>query len=150
MEELLKIARPFFFGPSVSRINPLWRGQLFLFDRPQATSYSSQQGTRILAVFVLLEFAVRPLLRAGGKRWSITGRPWWLLLEMTLLAMCACWLVVWLTRVRLSQLGLYSWSRWSQIRVASAAGRLHSGGQSRGVPNHRTSSENLCLQGTLS
>ena len=114
-EELLKIARPFFFRPSVSRINPLWRGQLFLFDRPQATSYSSQQGTRILAVFVLLEFAVRPLLRAGAERWGIAGRPWWLLLEMSLLAVLACWLVVWFTRVCLSQLGLYSWSRWSQI-----------------------------------
>src|SRR5215469_1692015 len=112
-EELLKIAQPF-FGPSVSRINPLWRGQLFLFDRPQATSYSAQQGTRILAVFVLLEFAVRPLLRVGAARWGIAGRPWWSLLELSLLAVLACWLVVWFTRGRLPQLGLYSWSRWSQ------------------------------------
>lgn len=107
--------RPFFFDSSVSRINPLWRGQLFLFDRPPATSYSSQQGTRILAVFVLLEFAVRPLLRAGAGRWGIAGHPWWLLLEMSFLAVLACLLVVWFTRVCLSCLGLYSWSRWSQI-----------------------------------
>lgn len=114
-EEFLKIVRPFFFDSSVSRINPLWRGQLFLFDRPPATSYSSQQGTRILAVFVLLEFAVRPLLRAGAGRWGIAGHPWWLLLEMSFLAVLACLLVVWFTRVCLSCLGLYSWSRWSQI-----------------------------------
>ena len=88
---------------------------MFLFDTPKATSYSSQQGTRILAVFVLLEFAVRPLLRAGAGRWGIAGRPWWVLLEMSLLAVLACCLVVWFTRVCLSQLGLYPWSRWSQI-----------------------------------
>ena len=106
--------RPCVFGPSVTRINPFWRGQLFLFDKPQATSYSSKQGTRILAVFVFLEFALRPLLRVGAKRWGIAGRPWWLLLEMSLLVVLATWFVVWFSRVRLSQLGLYSWSRWSQ------------------------------------
>ena len=72
-EELLKIVRPFFFDASVPRINPRWRGQLFLFDKPQATTYSSQQGTRMLTVFILLEFAVRPVLRAGAARWGIAG-----------------------------------------------------------------------------
>ena len=114
-EEFLNIVRAFFFDSSVSRINPLWRGQLFLFDTPHASSYSSQQGTRILAAFVLLEFAVRPLLRAGAGRWGIASRPWWLLFEMSFLAVLACWPVVWFTRVCLSQLGLYSWSGWSQI-----------------------------------
>lgn len=111
----MKIVRPFFLDSSVPRINPLWRGQLFLFDKPQATSYSSQQGTRMLAVFILLEFAVRPVLRAWATRWDIARDLWWPLLEMGFLTGLACWLVAQFARVRLSRLGLYSWSRWSQI-----------------------------------
>jgi uncharacterized protein len=106
---------PLFFDSSSSRINPLWRGQLFLFDTPRATSYSSQQGDRILAVFILLEFAVRPVLRAGAARWGIAGHLWWPLLEMGFLTVLACLLVARFARVCLSQLGLYSWPRWSQI-----------------------------------
>ncbi len=110
----MKIARAFFLDSSSRRINPFWRGHLFLFDRSRTTSYSSPQGYKLLALFVLLEFALRPLLRAEAERSGIASRSWWQLLEMGLLATLACWLVVRFSGVRLSELGLHSWSRWSQ------------------------------------
>jgi membrane protease YdiL (CAAX protease family) len=96
-----------------ARINPFWRGQLFLFDKPRSTNYSSRQGYKLLAVFVLLEFAMRPLLRAAAGRAGIALRPCWPLLEMSLVAALSCLLTVRLSGVCLSQLGLYSWPRWS-------------------------------------
>lgn len=95
-----------------SRISPIWRGHLFLFDRPQPARYSALQSYKLLAIFVVLEFAVRPLLRAEAGRIDIASRSWWMLLEMGFLAALACWLVRF-AGVPLSELGLYSWSRWS-------------------------------------
>ena len=46
----------------------LWRGQLFLFDKPSAPAYSSRQGAKLLIVFLLLESAVRPLLNREAGR----------------------------------------------------------------------------------
>jgi len=112
-EARLKVARPFFVDSSSPQISPFWRGHLFLFDKPRAPSYSSPQGYRLLAVFVLLEFAVRPLFRFEAGRLGIASRPWWFLLEMGLLAAWACWLIT-VSGVCLSDLGLYSPSRWSQ------------------------------------
>jgi len=110
----LKIARLFSFYSWIPRIRPLWRGQLFLFDRPKETTYSSPQGYKFLAIFLLLEFAVRPFLRVAAGKSGIAVRPWWLLLEMSLLTALAGWLVARFSGVPLSQLGLYSWHRWSQ------------------------------------
>ena len=98
-----------------SKIRPFWRGQLFLFDKQKAPAYSSAQGYRLLAILVFLEGIVRPLFKEVAKVWQIAARPWWPLLEMGLLTALACWLVVNFAKVRLSELGLYSWSHWSQI-----------------------------------
>jgi membrane protease YdiL (CAAX protease family) len=106
--------RLFSLDPSTLRISPLWRGQLFLFDKPKQPAYSSPQGNKLLSIFLLLELALRPLIRFAAGKSGIAVRPWWLLLEMSLLAALACWLVAWFSGVRLSQLGLYSWHRWSQ------------------------------------
>jgi membrane protease YdiL (CAAX protease family) len=87
---------------------------LFLFDRPKETTYSSRQGYKLLAVFLLLESVVRPLLRVAAGKSGIAVRPWWMLLEISLLTALACGLVASFSSVPLSQLGLYSWHRWSQ------------------------------------
>jgi membrane protease YdiL (CAAX protease family) len=100
--------------PGSSRIRPFWRGHLFLFDRPKPASRSSQSSYKLLAVFLFLEVMVRPIFRIAAPRLGMASRPWWLLLEMSLLTALTCWLVVRFARVRLSDLGLYSWRRWSQ------------------------------------
>ncbi len=95
-------------------IRPFWRGHLFLFDKPQAATHSSQAGARLLLVFLFLELIVRRLLGAGAGWLTIADRDWWPLIKMTILIGLACWLVTKFAKVRLSQLGLYSWRRWSR------------------------------------
>jgi membrane protease YdiL (CAAX protease family) len=99
---------------NTTRIRPFWRGLLFLFDRPEETSYSSPQGYRLLAVFLLLEFVVRPLIRAAVAKSAPAVLPWWQLLEMSLLTVLAWALIKSFCGVPLPQLGLYPWRRWSQ------------------------------------
>lgn len=101
------------FKPGNPAIGSIWRGQLFLFDKPQAPSYSSLAGYKLLAVVFIVEFLLRPLFRMGGERLGIAARPWWMLLEMSLLTGLAFWLVIGFARVQLSQLGLCSWRHWS-------------------------------------
>lgn len=95
------------------RIGSSWRGQLFLFEKPKGPNYSSRSGYKLLAVVLIFEFLLRPLSRMGAKWLGIAGRPWWMLLEMSLLTGLACWFVIRFARVPLSQLGLYSWLHWS-------------------------------------
>lgn len=110
----MNIARNIFFDPKTSRTRPAWRGHLFLFDKPQVTSHSSRQGSHLLLVFLFVEVMVRPLLRVAARRLIIADRDWWPLLQVTILTALVCWLVSKFVRVRLSQLGLYSWRRWSR------------------------------------
>jgi membrane protease YdiL (CAAX protease family) len=110
----MKIARNIFLDSETSRISPFWRGQLFLFDKPRGAAYPSREGYKLLLVVFLSEVVVRPLFGAGARWLTITGRDWWPLLEVSLLTGLACWLVVKFAKVRLSQVGLYSWSRWSK------------------------------------
>ena len=110
----MNIARKIFFEPETSAIHPFWRGQLFLFDKPQATTYSSQEGLKLLFIFLFLEVIVRRLFVAGARWLAIAERNWWPLAQATILTVLVFWLVVNFARVRLSQLGLYSWLRWSK------------------------------------
>jgi uncharacterized protein len=110
----MRISRKRFFDSEASPISPFWRGQLFLFDQPKAPTYSSRDGLRLLVVFLFLEGIVRPLLAGGARRLSIAERDWWALMEMSLLTALVCWLVISFASVQLSQLGLYSWFRWSK------------------------------------
>jgi uncharacterized protein len=110
----MNLAPKTFSEPENSRISPFWRGQLLLFDRPRAPTYSSQEGLKLLLVFLFLEVVARPLLGAGAKRLAIVERHWWMLVEVSLLTALACWLVMGFARVPWSQLGLYSWRRWSK------------------------------------
>ena len=110
----MNIAQKIFFDSDTSRISPFWRGHLFLFDHPKAPTFSSQQGTRLVLVFLFSEVIVRPLFAAGARWLMIADRSWWSLLQISLLTVLVCWLVINFARVRLSQLGLYSWLRWSR------------------------------------
>jgi hypothetical protein len=70
----MNIARKLFFDSATSQISPFWRGQLFLFDRPRAPTYSSGEGPKLLLVFLFLEGIVRPLLAAGARWLTIAER----------------------------------------------------------------------------
>jgi len=110
----MNIARKIFVDSETSQINPFWRGHLFLFDQPQAPTFSSQQGTRLLLVFLFSEVIVRPLFAAGARWLAIADRNWWPLIKVSFLTVLVCGLVIYFAGVRLSQLGLYSWLRWSK------------------------------------
>jgi membrane protease YdiL (CAAX protease family) len=110
----MNILRRLFLDPETSKVRPFWRGQLFLFDRPPAPTFSSREDLKLLLVFLFLEGIARRALD-GGARWvGITGRDWWPLAQMIFLTSVVCWLVIGFARVRLSQLGLSSWLRWSR------------------------------------
>jgi membrane protease YdiL (CAAX protease family) len=110
----MNIARKLFFDSETSQISPFWRGQLLLFDRPRAPAYSSGEGLKLLFVFFFLEVIVRPVFGVGARWLTIAGRDWWSLMQLSLLTGLACYLVISFARVHLSQLGLYSWLRWSK------------------------------------
>jgi uncharacterized protein len=103
-----------FLSAKGSRIRPFWRGQLLLFDRPQAPTYSVTQGYELLAVILFLEVVARPLLRAAARWLTIAERNWCSLLQVSLLTALVCGLVICFAKVPLSQLGLRSWSCWSK------------------------------------
>ncbi|SRR6266404_304890 len=110
----MNIARKLFVDSETSQVHPFWRGHLFLFDRQQAPNHSSQQGYRLLLVFLFSEVIMRPLVTASARWLAIADRSWWPLVQISLLTVLVCWLVINFARVRLSQLGLYSWLSWSR------------------------------------
>jgi membrane protease YdiL (CAAX protease family) len=110
----VNFGRKSFFDSESTGISPFWRGHLFLFDRPLAPTYSSREGLKLLLVFLFLEGMARPLLGVGARWLSIAGRNWWPLTQTSLLTALACWLLVGFAGVHLSELGLYSWMRWSK------------------------------------
>src|SRR6266849_2156325 len=110
----MNVPRKIFVDSETSQIRPFWRGYLFLFDQPQAPAFSSQQGARLLLVFLFAEVILRPLFAAGARWLTIADRNWWPLMQVSLLTVLACWLVLNFAGVRLPQLGLYSWLRWSR------------------------------------
>jgi membrane protease YdiL (CAAX protease family) len=92
----------------------MWRGQLLLFDRRPLPTFSSQQGYKLLLIVFLLEFVVRRLTNAAALRWGFARDVWWPLVQMAMLLLLAWGLVVGFAGVRLSELGLYGWRRWSK------------------------------------
>ena len=86
----MNTARRIFFDSETSRISPFWRGHLFLFDQPQAPTFSSQQGTRLLLVFLFSEVIVRPLFAAGARWLTMADRNWWPLVQVSLLTVLVC------------------------------------------------------------
>ena len=110
----MTIVRKIFIDPETSRVRPFWRGHLFLFDRLAAPAYTSKEGSKLLSIFILLEFLLRPLLLAGSRWLALAEFNWWLLAQMTILVLLAGWLVTSFAGVRLSKLGLHSWPSWSK------------------------------------
>ena len=106
--------RRVFLDPTTRRIRPFWRGQLFLFDRPPEASHSARAGLWLLAIFLLMEAAVRPLLATSAEGLRVAERPWWPLVALTVALALACWLVIRFAGLGLSRLGLRPWSRWSR------------------------------------
>ena len=106
--------RKIFFDPETSQLRPVWRGHLFLFDRPPAPTYTSAQGIKLLLIFLFLEVIFRPLLRVGARGLNVQEQPWWLLVQVSLLILVGLALVIYLARVPLAQLGLYAWRHWSK------------------------------------
>src|SRR5260370_38444810 len=105
----MNLARKNSADSEIFQISPFWRGHMFLFDQPQAPTFSSQQGTRLLLLFLFSEVIVRPLFAACSRWLTTADRNWWPLGQVSLLTVLVCCLVITFARVRLSQLRLYSW-----------------------------------------
>jgi len=110
----MTIAHDNLLDANTSRFHPFWRGHLFLFDRPQPPTYSSVAGLKLILIVIFLELAARPLLGSAAASLHIAHRDWWTLLQLSLLTALALGLVAAFARLPLSQLGLYSWRRWSK------------------------------------
>ena len=96
------------------QIPPFWRGHLFLFDPPKAKTYASQQGLKLLLVFLLVEIIIRPLILFFSQRLQITDCNWWLPVYVIVLTGLAYLLVRIFVKMRGSQLGLYAWKYWTK------------------------------------
>jgi uncharacterized protein len=94
-------------------ISAVVRGQLFLFDQAPTPAYSSRQGAWLLVIFLFLEVILRRSLELGGAHLGLTSHIWWLGLKIIVLMMTACLLVTGVAKVRLVELGLRGWSRWT-------------------------------------
>ena len=95
--------------PSAS---PVWRGQLFLFDKPPSADLSTRQRYILLAAFVAVECIARPILKNFSP---LTERPWWSLLLMTSLTGLTLIVATRIAAVRFDQLGLRSFRKWSAV-----------------------------------
>ncbi len=96
------------------QIHPFWRGHLFLFHPPKVKTYSAQQGFKMLIVFGLMEFILRPLILFCSRWFEITDGYWWTLVNVTVLTILVCLLVRVFIKLRGSQLGLNAWKYWSK------------------------------------
>lgn len=104
----------FFLLFNKTKVSPFWRGHLFLFDKPQAITYTSQQGFRLLIIFVFLEAIIRPLSLFCSRQLNIVNYNWWSIANMTIITLLFFLLVKTFARVKTSQLGLYSWKQWTK------------------------------------
>jgi membrane protease YdiL (CAAX protease family) len=95
--------------PSSSRgLGVHLRGHLLLFDKRSASRYDASAGARLLLIAVVVE-----AFRLAVVRWLHPTLP--LLILVLLPLACALLLVRFAARLRLSQIGLYSWGQWSPV-----------------------------------
>ena len=89
-----------------------WRGHVFLFGKRRAPTYSASTGRKLLFIFVILEGVIGP--RLSLFRWLHLPMPaqW---VRIPLLLIPALVLVRYVAALRLSEIGLTRWSKWSAI-----------------------------------
>jgi uncharacterized protein len=82
------------------------RGHLLLFDKKAVGQYEASSGIRLLFLVIALEAA-----RLGVVRWFYPTIP--LLILVLLLLGCALLAIRFVAGLRLSQIGLYPWHKWT-------------------------------------
>lgn len=82
------------------------RGHVLLFDRNPAPRYDASTGIRLLFIVVVLE-----AVRLGMVRWFYPMVP--LLILVLLFLGCALLAARFGAGLRLSQIGLYPWHKWT-------------------------------------
>ena len=91
----------------------LWRGQVFMFDKPIDAGWRPDQGLRLLAIFAFLEFAFRPLLGTLAKSFGFNHQIWWQLASQIIFLGTAILVTLVFAKVNLAQIGLRPWKSWS-------------------------------------
>lgn len=95
--------------PALPRLRGLLvhlQGHILLFDQKPAPHHDSSAGTRLLLVVVVLE-----AVRLGAFKWFYARLP--LLLFVPLLLGCALLSVRFVVGLKLSQIGLHPWHKWT-------------------------------------
>lgn len=84
------------------------RGHFLLFDKPPRPLFDTRVGARLLLIAVFVE-----ALRLVTVRWLYPAAP--LLILVLLPLACALLLIRFVARLKLSQIGLYPWHKWSPV-----------------------------------
>jgi CAAX protease family protein len=99
-----------FYDSQARRLGPFLRGHLLLFDKREDPLYSPAVGTRLLAIFVVLELVVGP--RASLLSWLGFAPPDRRLRVALLLAASVLAARFW-AKVSLSDIGFLPWRKWT-------------------------------------
>lgn len=94
-----------------SRLSPHLRGHLFYSDGKPTLSLGWPTAARLVAIFVLLEFALGPRLSILGRLHVPAPAAW--IRELVLIALALA-LVRWVAGLTPSRIGLRRWSDWSR------------------------------------
>lgn len=97
-----------------SSVSPFWRGHLFLFDKQNQTTWSPQQGSKLLIIVIFLEAFFRPILLFSSQWYSFQQNTCWSIAYMGIIIGALLILIKWYARIRLSLVGLYRWRYWTK------------------------------------
>ena len=97
-------------GLTGSKLSVHWRGHAFLFEKKDASSYDASVGLRLLFIFIVLEGVIGP--RLSLFRWlHFPLPPVWV--RVPALLVFALLLVRFFAGLKLSEIGLNRWRKWS-------------------------------------
>lgn len=108
MNQIKKI----FFDPESGLLRSFWRGHLFLFSEKSSPAYKSGAGIRLLLIFLLFEGILGP--RLSLLMWLDIPIPI-AEIRVPILLFLSLVMVRFLAKIKLSQIGLYSWLKWTTI-----------------------------------
>ena len=91
-----------------------WRGQLFLFDKPSAQSWSQIQGITLLGLVALLELLLRPLVGFALQGTGFKNAHWHQAIFTLSILLAAVLLTLKVAKISFEELGLKRWRNWTK------------------------------------
>ena len=94
------------------RLGPHWKGHFLLFEEKPPAPYAASAGLRLLLIFILFEGVIGPRLSLLTWLDLRVPPPW---LHILILLVPVLVLIRHFARLRLADLGLYSWASWGPM-----------------------------------